>query len=56
MEEGGGMKIAVIDCCLDCPHRYFTADGMHCDIKDKETHGTDSIPEWCPLPDAEAEI
>ena len=51
-------KTITIDRCYDCPH--YTEDPPRCwhqkrlkktyDIEDPET-----IPEWCPLPDAKME-
>lgn len=46
-------KIAIIDYCGDCPHRFYEGNDMRCEITDKETHENNSIPEWCQLPDAE---
>lgn len=46
-------KIAIIDYCGDCPHRYYKGNDLYCELEEKETHENNPIPDWCPLPDKE---
>jgi len=42
-------KIAIIDYCGDCPHRYYKGNDLWCEKEEKETYENNTIPEWCPL-------
>lgn len=56
-------KVFIIDSCWECPHRAYrtivrwSENALYCGYDAPDVYRlTDyTIPDWCPLPDAEVE-
>ena len=51
----GRVFTEIVKECFYCANYLFDSDGPRCTITNKEIPNVNTIPSWCPLPEAKEE-